>query len=136
MDFEDFYRMKIQSLCISSDLAHGFHPNFADKFDPQNTPHLGKGIVIKYNANQKYATTPATGDWILSLAKQHKIPTQLFAARSDIPAGGTVGSMLAAATGIPTVDLGIASWAMHSIRETVSAKDLSYLCTLFQKVLT
>jgi aspartyl aminopeptidase len=40
--------------------------------------------------------------------------------------------MMAAQTGISTVDLGIASLAMHSIREIISDEDEKSLCHLFQ----
>lgn len=135
VDKEDFFRMKSKSLCLSVDLAHGFHPNFGEKYDPQNAPYLSKGIVLKFNANQRYATNSTTAALILNFAEKHKIPIQQFASRSDIPAGSTVGSMMAAMTGIPTVDLGISCWGMHSIRETISAEDEIHLCTLFHKAL-
>ena len=135
MEREDLFRMLSQSLCLSGDLAHGFHPNFADKYDPHNAPFLGKGVVLKFNAAQKYATNSSTAAMVLKLAEKHNIPIQKFASRSDIPSGSTVGSMMAATTGIPTVDLGISSWGMHSIRETISVKDEENLCSLFQKSL-
>lgn len=135
MSAEDIYRMKASSLCISADLAHGMHPNFTEKFDPQNAPFLGKGVVIKFNANQRYATNHTNATIILSLAEKHKIPVQQFAARSDIPSGSTVGSMMAAMTGISTIDLGIPSFAMHSIRETISSQDQISLCHLLLKAL-
>ncbi len=135
MEREELYRMKARSLCLSSDLSHGYHPNFAEKYDPQNAPFLGRGIVLKFNANQKYATEQKGAAAILLLAEKHKIQVQPFASRSDIPSGSTVGSMMAAMTGIATVDLGISAWAMHSIRETISLQDEMDLCTLFEKAL-
>ncbi len=135
LNAEEIFRMKSSSYCISADLAHGFHPNFPEKFDPQNTPHLGKGVVIKFNANQRYATNHLTAALILKLSEQYKIPIQKFASRSDIPSGSTVGSMMAAMTGIPTVDLGIGSFAMHSIRETIATSDLQSLCALMHRAL-
>lgn len=135
LDKEDLYRMKSSSLCISGDLAHGIHPNFLEKFDLQNTPELGKGVVFKYNANQKYATNSMVAAPLLVAAKKHKIPTQTFACRSDIPSGSTIGSMLAANTGIATIDVGISSWAMHSIRETIAMEDEISLCKLFHLAL-
>jgi aspartyl aminopeptidase len=127
--------MKSRSLCLSGDLAHGFHPSFADKYDPQNAPFLGEGPVLKFNANQKYATSASTAAPIVELAKKQRIPLQTFASRSDIPSGSTVGSMMAAQLGIPTVDLGIAGWAMHSARETIAAQDQISLCHLFKAAL-
>lgn len=132
---EMLYRIKAQSLCISADLAHGLHPNFLDKHDVTNVPMLGKGVVIKHNANQKYATECESIARVVQIAEENKIPVQSFAARSDIPSGSTVGSMMAAATGIATVDLGIGAWAMHSIREVIAAKDEASLCRLLQCIL-
>ena len=135
MDREDYFRLKSRSMCLSGDLTHGFHPSFADKYDSQNAPLLGLGPALKFNANQKYATSGKTSSVIAELAAAHKIPLQTFASRSDIPSGSTVGSIMASQLGIATVDIGIAGWAMHSIRETISAKDELSLCSLFQKAL-
>jgi aspartyl aminopeptidase len=132
IDREDFFRLKSRSICLSGDLAHGFHPSYADKYDSQNAPLLGAGPVLKFNANQKYATSSSTGAVIMQLAEKQKIPLQKYASRSDIPSGSTVGSIMASQLGIPTVDIGIAGWAMHSARETVAAKDVESLCSLFQ----
>ncbi len=130
MDREDYYRLKSRSLCLSCDVGHGFHPNFPEKADPQNAPYLGKGPAVKFSA--RYATTGATAAPIVRLAEKHKIPLQTFASRSDLSGGGTVGAMMGANLGIPTVDLGLACWAMHSIRETVSAQDQIYLHQLLK----
>jgi len=132
---EDVFCLKRKSLCISGDLAHGFHPNFAEKYDPQNAPFLGKGVVIKYNANQKYATSSITAAKLLMLAEEANIPIQKFASRSDLPCGSTVGSIMAANTEIATIDLGIAGLAMHSIRETIAVQDEISLCALLSAAL-
>ncbi|HSX38631.1 MAG TPA: M18 family aminopeptidase [Chlamydiales bacterium] len=135
MDREDFFCMKNSSICLSSDLAHGFHPSFSEKYDPQNAPLLGSGPVIKFNANQKYATNSETAAYVVKLAKTRQLPLQTFASRSDIPSGSTVGSIMASQLGMATVDLGIAGWAMHSIRETIAAQDEIALCALLKAAL-
>jgi len=132
MNKEDFYRFKSQSICLSIDVAHGFHPNYAEKYDPQNSCMLGKGVVLKFNANQKYATSAMSAAAIVRLAEKHNIPLQKTASRSDIASGSTVGSMMAANLGIPTVDIGIGCWAMHSARETIAAQDQVNLCSLLK----
>lgn len=133
MDREDYYRMKSGSLCLSCDVGHAFHPNHADKNDPQNAPSLGKGPIVKFSA--RYATSGATAAPIVRLAEKHKIPLQTFASRSDLSSGGTVGSMMGANPGIPTLDLGIACWAMHSIRETIAGQDQLWLYELLKAAL-
>jgi aspartyl aminopeptidase len=130
MDREDYYRMKSRSLCISCDVGHAWHPNFPDKYDPQNAAMMGKGPTLKFSS--KYATSGSTAAPIVKLAEKRKIPLQTFASRSDISSGSTVGSIMAANLGIPTVDLGIACWAMHSTRETIAASDQLALCQLLQ----
>lgn len=130
MDREDYYRMKSQSLCLSCDVGHGFHPNYTEKYDPQNASYLGKGPAIKFSA--KYATSGATAAPLVKLAQKHKIPLQMFASRSDLSSGSTVGAMMGASPGIPTVDLGISLWGMHSIRETVSGQDQIWLYELLK----
>lgn len=130
LDLEDFHRMKSRSLCLSGDLAHGYHPNYADKYDLPNAPFLGKGVILKFNANQKYATSSPAAASLVHLAETQKISLQKFASRSDIPSGSTVGSILAANLGISTLDLGIAGWAMHSAREVVSVQDMLSFCHL------
>lgn len=132
---EELYRMKSRSLCLSSDVAHAMHPNFLEKYDVQNAPELGKGIVFKFNANQKYATSCQVSSNVMALAQKHKIPIQTFASRSDIPSGSTIGSMFAAATGIATIDLGICSLAMHSICETIALVDEEHLCHFLELIL-
>lgn len=127
---EDTFRLAANSLCLSIDVAHGFHPNFSEKFDSQHASHLGKGIALKFHADQKYATSARTAASIIQLCKTHNIPYQLFASRSDIPSGSTVGSFLAANLGIPTIDLGVPIWAMHSIRETLATQDQQNLSSL------
>jgi aspartyl aminopeptidase len=132
---EDVYRMKSRSLCLSGDVAHAMHPNFLEKYDVQNAPVLGGGIVFKFNANQKYATSCQVSSSVMATAQKHKIPIQTFASRSDIPSGSTIGSMLAAATGIATIDVGICSLAMHSICETIAAVDEEHLSHFFEQML-
>lgn len=133
MDREEYYRMKSASLCLSCDVAHAYHPNYSDKFDLQNAPFMGKGPAIKYS--MRYATSGLSAAPIVQIAEKHKIPIQTYAARSDQPGGSTVGAMMGANPGIPTVDLGIACWAMHSIRETIAAEDQIALTQLLKTAL-
>lgn len=133
MDREQYYRMKSSSLCLSCDVIHAFHPNYAERYDPENAPHMGKGPAIKFSA--RYATSGATAAPLMHLAAQHNISIQTFASRSDSSSGSTVGAMMGANPGIPTVDLGIACWAMHSIRETIASQDQIFLTQLLKAAL-
>jgi len=133
MDKEDYYCLKNKSVCLSCDVSHGFHPNYSEKYDPQNASFLGKGPAIKFSS--RYATTGSTAAAITALANKHKIPLQTYASRSDMPCGSTVGAMMGATLGIPTVDLGIPCWAMHSARETISTHDQLMLHKLLKVAL-
>lgn len=133
LDKEDYYRLKSRSICLSCDVCHAFHPNYAEKYDPHNAPLMGKGPAVKFSP--RYATTAATAAPIIQLAHKRKIPIQTFASRSDLSSGGTVGAIMGANLGIPTVDLGIGCWGMHSIRETISTKDQIALTNLLTAAL-
>jgi aspartyl aminopeptidase len=116
------------SFFISADNAHAVHPNFAAKHDPLHLPQLGKGLVIKCNANQRYATTAATAARFRQLCAEAGVPAQEFVSRSDMGCGSTIGPLTAAGIGVDTVDVGIPSLAMHSIRETAAVADCRHLC--------
>ena len=132
---EDVHRIKSASLCLSADVTHGWNPNFPEKYDPQNAPHLGKGPVIKFSAGRKVASDAASAASICKIGESKKIKWQMGANRSDIPGGSTVGPIMSANTGISTVDLGVPCWAMHSTREIITASDLKDLRDLMHEVL-
>jgi aspartyl aminopeptidase len=112
-----------RSFFISMDNAHGLHPNFPEKHDPQHLPLLNHGPVIKYNSNQRYATTGPSAAFYKFLAKEIGIPTQDFVMNNDLPCGSTIGPTTASSLGVATVDVGVPSLSMHSIRETVGTED-------------
>ncbi|WCJ19082.1 Aspartyl aminopeptidase [Euphorbia peplus] len=111
-----------QSFLVSADMAHGVHPNFVDKHEEHHRPEMQKGLVIKHNANQRYATNAITAFLFKEVGKILNLPTQEFVVRNDMGCGSTIGPILASGVGIRTVDCGIAQLSMHSVRE-VCAKD-------------
>jgi aspartyl aminopeptidase len=132
-DAETRLRMLHKSLLLSVDNAHGIHPNFPQKHDDQHGPKLNGGPVIKYDANQGYATSSESAAAVKLLAEQAQIPLQVFVTRADTRCGSTIGPMSAANTGIKVVDLGIPTFAMHSIRELAGIEDLDHLSALLIK---
>lgn len=132
---EEFHRMKSSSIILSADVTHGWNPNFPEKYDPQNSPHLGKGVAIKFNAGKRYASDATSAASIYKICETKNIPLQQAANRSDIQGGSTVGPIMAANTGIPTLDFGIPCWAMHSTREIIAASDLQNLGDLMKTAL-
>lgn len=127
---EEYFRIISQSLCLSIDQAHALHPNYAAKHDPQHHPLLGKGIVIKHNAQQRYATDAEGEAQLRALCLKNKIPLQSFVSRSDIPCGSTIGPLHARATGMKTVDIGCPQLSMHSCRELAACSDHLAMCLL------
>jgi aspartyl aminopeptidase len=111
------------STFISADNAHGVHPNFSAKHDDQHGPKLNQGPVIKVNANQRYATNAITSALVKELAAQINLPIQTFVVRSDMGCGSTIGPITAAQLGVRTLDLGVPTFAMHSIRELAGSAD-------------
>ena len=129
---EELVRITQRSLLISADNAHGLHPNYPDKHDGNHGPKLNAGPVIKVNSNQRYATSSETAGFFRHLCLENEVPMQSFVTRSDMGCGSTIGPITASRLGVPTVDIGLPTFAMHSIRELAGSQDLEHLV----KVLT
>ncbi|MEQ8407211.1 MAG: M18 family aminopeptidase [Gammaproteobacteria bacterium] len=111
------------STMLSIDNAHGVHPNFAEKHDDQHRPLLNAGPVIKINANQRYASNSQSIALFKSLCEAQKVPSQSFVMRSDMACGSTIGPITATELGVNTLDVGVPTFGMHSIRELAGADD-------------
>ena len=122
------YRMALSaSFMLSADNAHATHPNHPEYADQLNQVEMNKGIVIKFNANQKYTTDGVSAAMFHQLCKDAGVPVQHFANRSDLPGGSTLGNIAGAHVSINTLDIGLAQLAMHSCYETAGVKDLSWM---------
>ncbi len=122
-----YLAMLARSFMISADNAHAVHPNYASESDPVNRPVLNGGIVIKFNAQQKYCTDGYSAAHFRDLCQQAKVPTQVFTNRSDRLGGSTLGNISNTQVALPTVDIGLPQLAMHSSYETAGIKDTAYL---------
>ena len=118
-----------KSIMFSVDNAHGIHPNFPGKHDDKHGPLLNSGPVIKINGNQRYATSSETSAFFRQLCEVNDVPIQAFVVRNDMGCGSTIGPIVAGELGIKTLDIGVPTFAMHSIREMAGAKDTAYLAT-------
>ncbi|WP_272992054.1 M18 family aminopeptidase [Porticoccus hydrocarbonoclasticus] len=116
-------RVMRQSLLVSADNAHGIHPNFADRHDSNHGPRLNEGPVIKINANQRYATNSISAAMFRHLCEKEGVAVQTFVNRTDLSCGSTIGPITAAMIGVQTLDVGVPTFAMHSIREMAGADD-------------
>jgi len=112
-----------ESIALSIDMAHAEHPNHTEKHEPNHAPLLGKGIVLKTNAQKRYASDMMSSAKLRLLCEQAGIPLQVFITRNDMPCGSTVGPTVSANLGIPTVDIGEPMLSMHSIREMMASND-------------
>jgi aspartyl aminopeptidase len=116
-----------RSMMISVDNAHGIHPNYADRHDNNHGPVLNGGPVIKVNNNQKYASNSETSAVFRHVCERADVPVQSFVVRSDMACGSTIGPLTAAELGVRTLDIGVPTFAMHSVRELAGSADISYL---------
>jgi len=119
------------SFLVSADVAHALHPNYDHKHEKNHQPLLNKGTVIKTNQNQRYATNAETGFLLREIARRGEVPIQEFVVRNDCPCGSTIGPIISSKIGIRTVDLGVPSLSMHSIRETIGCQDVATNAKLF-----
>ncbi len=121
------HRALARSFCVSADMAHAVHPNFAELHEPGHMPRLGGGPVIKWNHNQRYATSGRSAARFARACKAAGIKPQRFVIRSDLMCGSTIGPITAAELGISTVDVGNPMLSMHSIREMAAARDVAVM---------
>jgi aspartyl aminopeptidase len=127
LDAEDQRRMLARSFFISADMAHAWHPNFPAAYEPCHKVTVNAGPVIKNNANQRYSTDAGTAARFMALCEKAGVPCQQYAHRTDLGCGSTIGPIVAARLGIPSVDVGSPMWAMHSIRESAGVLDHAYM---------
>jgi aspartyl aminopeptidase len=119
---------------ISADMAHGVHPNYADRHEPNHKPMLGGGPVLKTHSEHRYATEAETTARFRSACAAVGVPCQEFVNRTDLACGSTVGPMIAAELGISTVDIGLPMLSMHSIREQAGTADVAQMVAVIQHV--
>lgn len=131
-DLKDLERAFAQSYLISADMAHAFHPAHANKYDAHHKININAGLVIKENANDRYATSGASATIFRGLCEAAEVPVQEYINRQDLGCGSTIGPTLAAQLNCHTVDVGAAMWAMHSTGESMGSRDLLYAKQLFQ----
>ncbi|KAH7670977.1 aspartyl aminopeptidase protein [Dioscorea alata] len=115
-----------RSFVVSADMAHALHPNYMDKHEENHQPKMHGGLVIKHNANQRYATNAITAFIFREIADKHNLPIQDFVVRNDMGCGSTIGPILASGVGVRTVDVGAPQLSMHSIREVCAVDDIRH----------
>ncbi|TPE47591.1 M18 family aminopeptidase [Maribrevibacterium harenarium] len=127
---EQYVQALQSSMLISADNAHAQHPNYASKHDARHAPVINQGAVIKVNNNQRYASNSETAAVYRDIAAQLGQTVQTFVVRSDMACGSTIGPITAGQIGVPTLDIGLPTFGMHSIRELAGSQDAQRLTEL------
>ena len=120
-------RMLAQSFVVSADNAHAVHPNHPEFADPANAPVLNGGVVLKFNASQRYTTDGISAAVFRKVCGKADVPVQTYYNRADLPGGSTLGHISLTHVSVPTADIGLPQLAMHSCYETVGAADAAAL---------
>lgn len=124
-DREGYFAAIAKSFMVSADNAHAKHPAHPELADSVNGPILGGGVVIKHNANQRYATDAVSSALFGEICLKAGAKVQQYSNRADMIGGSTLGSISNTKVPIPTVDIGLAQLAMHSAVETAALSDAS-----------
>ena len=119
--------MLANSFMVSADNAHAMHPNHPEYADSGNAPVPNKGVVLKFNANQRYTTDGVSAAIFRTVCGRASVPVQTYCNRADIPGGSTLGNISLSHVSVPTADIGLAQLAMHSCYETAGVQDVLYL---------
>ena len=119
-----------RSFLLSIDNAHANHPNYPEISDATTKVALGGGIVIKYNANQKYTSDAVSASRVKDIAKEAGVPVQEYTNRSDLPGGSTLGNISNSELSLTSCDIGLPQLAMHSSNEFMAVADLEYMVRL------
>ena len=119
----DLAQMLSQSFMISADNAHALHPNHPELADSANAPLVNGGIVLKFNASQRYCTDGVSAAIFRKVCAKAEVPVQTYCNRADIPGGSTLGNISLAHVSVPTADIGLPQLAMHSCYETAGVED-------------
>ncbi|MCX4532930.1 M18 family aminopeptidase [Streptomyces sp. NBC_00841] len=127
---EDWSRALSGTFCVSADMSHAVHPNYAERHDPDHHPLPNGGPAIKVNVNQRYATDSTGMAVFASACERAGAPWQHFVSHNTMPCGTSIGPLTAARLGVPTVDVGVPGLSMHSARELCGADDPGYLAAV------
>ena len=119
----DIYQMLANSFMVSADNGHALHPNHPEMSDAANAPLPGGGVVLKFNASQRYCTDGAAAAIFRKVCAKAGVEVQSYCNRADIPGGSTLGNISLHHVSVPTADIGLAQLAMHSCYETGSVSD-------------
>ena len=119
----DESRMLANSFMVSADNAHALHPNHPEYADSANAPVMGGGVVLKFNASQRYTTDGLSAAIFRKVCAKANVSVQTYCNRADIPGGSTLGNISLSHVSVPSAEIGLAQLAMHSSYETAAVAD-------------
>ena len=128
-----YLRAIASSMMVSADNAHALHPNHPELYDGLNHVLMNKGIVIKMNAAQSYASDGLSSALFIEVLNRVNVPYQYFTNRADLRGGGTLGNISSKHVSMICVDIGLPQLAMHSFNETAGIKDVEYAIRAFKE---
>lgn len=124
----ELYRRRVAaSFLASCDNAHAVHPNHPEYMDKNHAVYMNGGIVIKYNANQKYTSDAVSAAIFKLVCESVNVPVQMYANRADMAGGSTLGNIANTQVSLNTVDIGLPQLAMHSAYETAGGEDTAHM---------
>ena len=116
-----------KSFMVSCDNAHATHPNQPGLCDSLNRVYMNEGIVIKTNANLSYTTDAISHALFTSILDEANVKWQVFANRSDVRGGSTLGHLSLSQVSVDSIDIGLAQLAMHSSSEVCGVSDMQLM---------
>ena len=119
--------MAAGSFLLSCDNAHAVHPNHPEYADKNHAVRMNGGVVIKYNASQRYTTDAVSAALFQTVCEEAGVPFQRYANRPDMAGGSTLGSIANTQVSLNMADIGLAQLAMHSAFETAGAEDTAHM---------
>ena len=120
-------QMLSRSFLVSADNAHAIHPNHPELADAANGPVMNEGVVLKFNANQRYTTDGVSAAIFRAVCQKANVPVQTYCNRGDMAGGSTLGNISLSQVAVLSADIGLPQLAMHSCYETAGVKDVAYL---------
>lgn len=120
------------SIIISADVTHMLNPNFNSVYLENHKPKPNVGITLSLDSNSHMATDVVGTALVEELGRLNGDKIQYFQIKNNSRSGGTIGPSLSSQTGARTIDMGIAQWAMHSIRASTGSKDIGLAVKFFK----
>jgi aspartyl aminopeptidase len=102
LDRAGYLNALLSGFLLSCDVAHALHPNRMELYDGENCALMNRGVSLKLNYSQRYATDAVGVGIVEGLCKARNIPYQRFMNKAGSPGGGTLGKFTASSLSMPS----------------------------------